>query len=331
MYMEKTSDSKYAPTKRFQPFIDLSELPGDLYISTITTTCRLNTDIFTRNVGKYATLSPGGILACRYGHKPDEQRSIIKLKKRKSPEKKVKKRGTNFYNQVSLVVETKNKKRVNVKLFKNGSIQVTGCRNISHFADALGKVFSELLKEKYVFCPKNKDGEKFFQKKFVTNPDEVSIFKILDIKIRMINSNFHVGFRIDRERLQRILDQANAISTFEPVVHAGVNIKYSYGNKDVISILVFESGAIIITGAKTKDHIEKAYIYITGIIRDNFNDLVKSDMQKLLKTRAAKALLKQADRLYETELADPEIINSKKFKKTQIEYINDHKQYLIQK
>jgi TATA-box binding protein (TBP) (component of TFIID and TFIIIB) len=241
----------------------------------MTITCNLDTLINVQNVGKYVDLSFGNILCVKYGA-DNHIRSLIKLKK---TNKKSKKKHNNFYNQATLIIEVQNKRRVNVKLFKNGAIQMTGCKNMENFHEVLDILCKYLLKKKAIY---DKETKKIVDKPFVTKPKNVSASKILNFKIRMINSNFHIGFLINRENLYDILTKDNITCTYEPCIHACVNIKYSYKNKDLISIFVFESGSIIITGAKNKNHIVDAYNYITKILYENYEKIIKNDIEKFL-------------------------------------------------
>lgn len=271
-------------SKKLTAHIDLSNLPDDLKISTMTITCNLDTLIDVQNVGKYVDLSFGGIVCVKYG--PTNVRTLIKLKKSNSKTKKKKQK--NFYNQATVIVDVKNKRRVNVKLFKNGAIQLTGCKSMENFNDAITILTNELKKKKAVFDRKQK---KIIKKDFVTTPENVNLDAINNFKIRMINSNFDIGFLVNRENLFDLLNKANIRCTYEPCIHACVNIKYNYKNKETISIFVFESGSIIITGAKTKNHIIEAYKFITKILYENYDNIIKNDIDKFLDRPEIKQLI----------------------------------------
>jgi len=271
-------------SKKLTAHIDLSNLPDDLKISTMTITCNLDTLIDVQNVGKYVDLSFGSIVCVKYG--PTNVRTLIKLKKSNSKTKKKKQK--NFYNQATVIVDVKNKRRINVKLFKNGAIQLTGCKSMENFNDAITILTNELKKKKAVFDRKQK---KIIKKDFVTSPENVNLASINNFKIRMINSNFHIGFLVNRENLFDLLNKANIRCTYEPCIHACVNIKYNYKNKETISIFVFESGSIIITGAKTKNHIIEAYKFITKILYENYDNIIKNDIDKFLDRPEIKQLI----------------------------------------
>lgn len=270
--------------------INLTNLPDNLKISTITITCKLNTLIDTQNVGKYVDLMFGGIVTVKHGPNNDI-RTIVKVKEKKKSKKKIIKCKKNFYNQATLVIDIKDKKRINVKLFKNGAIQMTGCKSMEHFDDALLIVCQELTKKKAIY---NKLTKKIINKPFVTNPENVKVDKMYDLKIKMINSNYSVGFLINQKILQQILYKSNVVSSYEPCIHACVNVKYNYKNTDVISIFVFEKGSIMITGAKSKDHIVEAYRFINGILYENFSKIVKNNIDDFLKKKEIQNIINKS-------------------------------------
>ena len=89
------------------------------------------------------------------------------------------------------------------------------------------------------------------------------------------------------------------LSSYEPCNYPGVNIKYylnplrnNFGICDCekpcngkglndtckkITIAVFKSGKIIITGGRNKNHIQKAYEFITEFIEENKTLVLKKD------------------------------------------------------
>jgi len=258
----------------FNDFTRTSSICADLKISTMTFTCQLNTDIYIENIGKYAELKPTGINTVKI--KNDMVRSIIPVK---INVKKTKKSKKSFYNQITLKVATLYKKKpVSVKLFENGSVQMTGCICIEDCTYILEQLCEEFKKVKGII-----EGNKIIPKQFVKNIDALDINNVQDIKIVMINSNYKIGFCIDRMELYKALLLDNIDCTFEPCVHACVNIKYPYDDNNTISIFIFESGAIIITGAKNKDHIVKAYNFTVAKCYEYFNLIIKNNDVDIIK------------------------------------------------
>ncbi len=261
-------------SKKLKPLINLDNLPKDLHISTITITCIMDTEFNVQNIGKYVDLTLDGIVTIKYGTTDDCVRSLVPVKTKNKKKKRIKKI---FYNQVSVEILSKTyKNKINVKLFKNGSIQMTGCKSLENCLEVLVILCAELKKVKAVIDPENL--QKVLLKPFVTKVENVDILKLKKFEIRMINSNLHIGFRIDREKLYKLLLQQNIECTFEPCAHAGVDIKYNYKNIDKVAIFIFESGSIIITAAKHKDHLVSAYNFITKKLFENYHQIVQTDI-----------------------------------------------------
>ena len=134
----------------------------------------------------------------------------------------------------------------------------------------------------------------------IENQKEINIGKIETV---LINSDFNVNFKIKRNILHSILkDDYQIVSRFEPGIYPGVNNKY-YFNRDYlnkehkgrcyctkkcegkgtgkgngeckkITIAAFQSGSIIITGAREIEHIIAAKNFITNVLKENY-DLVR--------------------------------------------------------
>ncbi len=262
---------------------DFFGLPYDLKIATITLTCKLHTATNVRDIGHYMSLSMKDVVCVKYG--PDKIiRSLVRLKKNYNNTKKNKK---NFQNQVSLMIRIKNKRNIHLKLFSNGTMQITGCKTIYNFVEVMRILCKKLLDVKFIY---NLITRKTVKKTFITEPDNIMIDKVSDLDIRMINSSFHVGFMIDRVITYQLLLTKGYECSYDQCSHAGVNLKYKCDNDDV-SIFLFESGSIIITGAKNKTHICISYDFIVKFLYDNYIVVAKRDMDKFLKRPDIKKLI----------------------------------------
>ena len=93
----------------------------------------------------------------------------------------------------------------------------------------------------------------------------------------MINSNFNIGFNIDREKLFEKLILNNYECTYDPIIHACVNLKYTIKSKK-ISIFIFESGSIIITGANNCNQILCAYNFINKYLLTNYDKIIMKNI-----------------------------------------------------
>lgn len=253
--------------------LEIGKLPDDVSISTMTVICKINTNFICSNIGRYVDLSHTCILAIKHGKTgdPSTNRSLL-FKKSTTKKKKTK---SVFYNQVSLSVHinSKGKKPVNIKLFSNGAMQLTGCKTVDNAVETIYKVFNELKKVKAIIDYKQ---QKVVEKPFVENPNLLDITCVKNFQIVMINSNFKIPFKIDRNKLYNLLLEENYECLYDPVKHACVNIKYEHPEK-TISVFVFEKGAIIITGARNCSQIYGAYIFINKYLLLNHKKIVKND------------------------------------------------------
>lgn len=265
---------KYNSIKKYAvEDLDIKYLPEEVVISTMTMTCKINTQFYCGNIARYVDLNPNAIQSVTHGISGDTKtnRTIITKKKKSGKKKKQK---NVFYNQVSMYVFVKSKKKnpVNVKLFSNGAIQMTGCKTIDNATEAMYTIFQELQKIKCVVSK----NLKMVEKPFAKHPERLDVKNVTELSIAMINSGFKLPFKIDRGKLYELLLSMKYECLYEPVKHACVNIKYEYPGK-TISIFVFEKGSIIITGAKNCHQISKAFNFINKFLLMNHSKIKKND------------------------------------------------------
>lgn len=254
--------------------LELRKLPDDVTISTMTFVCKIDTVFFCGNIARYIDLKYDAILSVTHGKDGDVRTNRSIIAKKTSNGKKKKKKNV-FYNQVSMYVDVKakRKKPVNIKLFSNGAIQMTGCKTVDNAMETLSKVLPELKKVRAVVDYKN---FKVVEKPFASNLDTLELKNVKNVRIAMINSNFKIPFKIDRGKLYNLLLAENYECLYDPVKHACVNIKYDHPDK-TISVFVFEKGSIIITGARNCAQILDAYNFINRYLLRNHKHIVKND------------------------------------------------------
>lgn len=205
--------------------------------------------------------------------------------------KKNNKKKNRFDNQITIIYKFNKDYKPNIKIFKNGNIQLTGIKKVED-TDIIGKKIIEYIKESYKI---NTDIN--------LSEDKTDFLKKLEFsnfKIRMINSDFKTytnpelteKFNIRRKELHNLLTSRkyNNKCSFQPGIYQGVKLEYYYNNNNnngicvcenhafnkkfnnickKVTIAIFESGSILITGGITFDQINVAYKYITQIIKDN--------------------------------------------------------------
>lgn len=236
-------------------------LSSDINVSTITFCAALNTKFYPQNIAKYINLSPDAII------KITPKKKSLKSKKNYNKNKQ----NDQFQNQVTLYVNvSKKEKPLSVKIFKNGSLHFTGCKNIDNMLEAIQKICDECKKTRAIIT-KNKTIKEIT---FAENIELLSIDNIQKFSISMINSNFTIPFCIDRPKLHIKLRSENISSEYDTNKHAGVQIKY----KPNITIFVFESGSIIIiVGRSGYSAIIDAYNYIYKYLLSSYDTILKND------------------------------------------------------
>ena len=199
-----------------------------------------------------------------------------------------------FFNQSTLVVRRQHAtspkgepmyKEVNIKLFKNGGIQMTGIPSDTFAQETLAWLAKELSS--------------------FSEPVLESAAKPHRYSIQLINSDYQINGNINREKLHEVLiNEYNLFSSFESTIYQGCDTKYFYneaapkdavegicpcgtnlcaGNGDgtaigqckEITISPFHTGSVIITGARRFEQIEKAYVFINKILTKHCSEVIK--------------------------------------------------------
>lgn len=235
-----------------------------------------STLVVRRAVGVAASLSAGGVMVSTAAAEP-----------------------------VGSMTPTKGFKEVNIKLFGNGSVQMTGINSEEFARETLEWLIAECAKL----------SESPFTKPPVVNK----------MNIQMINSDFSIGTPIQSEAIHAILrDRYNLFSIFEKTLYQGVDTKYFYnterdpeaqvgvcdcptlcsgqgdghgpGQCKRITISIFQTGNIIITGARNMAQINEAYEFINRIFDAHESEIIlpqpkTDDTMKTIKVRRTRAVV----------------------------------------
>jgi TATA-box binding protein (TBP) (component of TFIID and TFIIIB) len=199
-----------------------------------------------------------------------------------------------FINKNSLVIDDKSSIKCN-SCGSNHNYNITkysycGC----YFCNSCVSEKKALNNNKCINCSKNLLKDALCEKNC----------KINDYKIVLINSDYFVGFEIKRDELHKILvNKYNIYSSYEPCIYPGVNSKF-YWNKEYkdypftgkcyctdfcngkgsgdgngkckkITISIFQSGSLIITGGRSMEQILDAYNFINKVLNDNYSSIKK--------------------------------------------------------
>ena len=260
---------------------EVDNLPIGVSISTMCCSAKIGSEINIENIQNYLQLNKNDILTVKLNE--SKIRTLLEQKTKNRRKKKVTKKGKTqkFYNQITVViriyngsVEDINKaKTINVKLFKNGSIQMSGCKRIEEVNMVINKLIYKLKEKKGKII-----DNVINQIQFVNDPESISIS---DFKIDMINSNYQVNLQIDRSKFYRLLLKKKISASYEKCIRACVIIKYCPPEDNPmekeISIFVFQKGNIIITGAKSRNQVTSAYEYLNKILIEHADEISKKD------------------------------------------------------
>ena len=260
----------------------------------MTTTVQLGVKINIPRLYEVVPLLPywnlaNGILKIQTGTSSRGVSCVNIMKQEKKTKGKVAKA---FFNQATLVVRREvspmHWKEINVKLFKNGGIQMTGIRS-SEMAQA---TMSWLLEHLQTTCTELFDGTPHIHK----------------FQVHLINSDFSIGAPIRQEALHTLITNTYHLPClYETTVYQGVKTKYFFNDAAVVSgkegrcscpalcvgngtgsglnqckkitISPFQTGQVIIQASGLPDgsmrHIDQAMKFIQSVFRDHASEVIR--------------------------------------------------------
>lgn len=180
-----------------------------------------------------------------------------------------------FFNQSTLVLRRKTTdgwKEVNVKLFANGGIQMTGVTSEPFAYEAIQWLL-QLIKTLPV-------------------PPFQNAPAIQRFSVQLINTDYALNKFINQDALHKLLiNEYNLFSMLEKTIYQGVNTKFFYNTRNPgvgicqcksfckgqgtgegegeckrITMSIFRTGRIIITGARQLGQIEAAYDFLNQVL-----------------------------------------------------------------
>ena len=268
------------------------EKPSELYISTKSACCKINVLLNLNEIAKIVYnlmlinnndnnyIFQGIQFKDIYLNNLDKKKKIKRL----------------FYNSCTIIVKH-NLRLINIKLFLNGSISMTGCKDDNDGLNAVKLLVNNIKKYDAIF----------------ENKEDKNKLKILDYRITLINSNYSINFNIIRQNLYELLqNKYKLFVSYEATRYPGVKISYMWnqnkkyqngicecskyckgkgaqydGNGEnrckKITIAIFQSGNIIITGSKSMEQTYDAYNYINKLLTKNYKKIVRFSIMDCVK------------------------------------------------
>lgn len=128
--------------------------------------------------------------------------------------------------------------------------------------------------------------------------------RIHKMEVQLVNTDFSIGAKIRRDALHKILTENYHLTvSYEPAIYQGVKTKFFYnaekpatcppglcpceklckgtgdgkhlGACKKITISPFQTGQIIITGARTMDQINEAYRFMCGLFERHADEILR--------------------------------------------------------
>ena len=218
--------------------------------------------------------------------------NLLKNKKNKKNKKK-----SNFFNCCSVIVKSIDNSHVNIKLFKNSSVTMTGCKTPDSGLVAIRLLVNEIKKYKEV------------------SEEDISKLDVDDYQITMINANYSVGYKLDANELFSIIkNEYNLYVSYEPDRYQGVKISYLWNilnkrkdgkchcdcekkctgkgknknglgknNCKKVTVAIFKTGSVVITGAKMLDQTIDAYDFINSLIKKHSANIIRFSLLDIMK------------------------------------------------
>lgn len=222
------------------------------------------------------------VIYVEYGANKSDQcfkgTKTIKLKKKTPVQKK------RFDNQLTLHITDEFDQKYNVKLFRNGNLQMTGVKDLTK---------GYVIVDDIIDLIKSLDDQKS-EEKIV---EDVKDLRNCNYSARLINCDFRVNYKINRANLHNLLTRTYKLTcSYEPCIYQGVKLSFymnSYskdgicacengkkcsgkGKKTIckkITVAIFQSGCITITGANTIQQVDFMYNFMVNILKTHVKDI----------------------------------------------------------
>ena len=261
-------------------------------ISTMTVTGSINSTVVLQKLFDNIDIECyDNIKYMEYGANKNEHH--FKGEEAKKNKKQQKKR---FDNQMTLHMYD-DKYKYNIKLFKNGNVQMTGVKDITK-----GKyIIDELIKILKITNKTCKDKEQIIL--------EEEKIKNTNFNTRLINCDFRVSYKINRGLLHKLITHKyGLICSYEPCIYQGVKLSFfmnDYSNNGIcscakqclgkgvntickkITVAVFQSGCVTITGSNDISQLKYVYKFMTDLLEKNMEDIYQHTYRLINSTESS--------------------------------------------
>jgi TATA-box binding protein (TBP) (component of TFIID and TFIIIB) len=187
-----------------------------------------------------------------------------------------------FFNQITIIITVTSddgiKRKINTKIFQNGTVHMTGGQSVSDAKKALF-VFVEGMKKlkiKVVINASKEEIEKYNAPEFIycANNTDIDIDN-LEYRSRMKNRHFLTNFSFCSGSLYRVLQEEKLNAHYKPDSFPGIVLKVQIKGESV-NYMIFNSGKVTISISNTDQPIiQDAYKYINSLLEKHYDRIVK--------------------------------------------------------
>lgn len=154
-------------------------------------------------------------------------------------------------------------RKLAIKCFTNGTLHITGVKSMQRGLE-IADMFCALLD-----LVEGGDGCN-------------TVFQVERFELQLMNLHFQVDVGVGSLNLARlfrlVLQQATHASSYNKERHNGLIIKFLSETMHTVSIIVFDSGNILICACKDGSSFKEAFGFIIGILQDVWNDVWQKDL-----------------------------------------------------
>jgi TATA-box binding protein (TBP) (component of TFIID and TFIIIB) len=172
-----------------------------------------------------------------------------------------KKKKKTFQNSIILKYSEKKPglNRKAIKIFCNGALHVNGCKRVEEFIGVC-RIVCDVLN--FIYKREQQDASQ--------------MFNLGKFDVQLINTNLVVNHKLNLSAVSDFLEMEaddNIQVDYDVSFHPAVNVKNSVNRRDV-TILIFNSGSIIITGVVTAHELVESYKFVTSFLHRHLDNVV---------------------------------------------------------